>query len=274
MTRGEPIARGRQAEVFAWDDGATPPRVLKLFFPQVGRAAVQWEMDIARAVSVATPLVPTTHGEVVELEGRFGIVYDRVDGASMFGLITSRPWRAFACGRSLAEAHAGLHRLKPTGLPRLKDRLERRIHHAAALSPEQRSWCLGTLDVLPNGDSLFHGDFHPGNVLVQRNSLAVEAVIDWPNAGTGDPLADVAQTQMLMGVGWRGLPHRRHRLLARFITSAISRAYITRYCELTGANTPGIALWQHVIAAARLDDNIPQERERLLEVVRAGMAQA
>lgn len=42
----------------------------------------------------------------------------------------------------------------------------------------------------PNADVLLHGDFWPGNVLVDRTELA--AVLDWEDACYGDPLADLA----------------------------------------------------------------------------------
>lgn len=49
---------------------------------------------------------------------------------------------------------------------------------------------------------LLHGDFWPGNTLWRDGGLA--AVIDWEDAGYGDPLADLAngrlEIAMLLGV--------------------------------------------------------------------------
>jgi aminoglycoside phosphotransferase (APT) family kinase protein len=47
----------------------------------------------------------------------------------------------------------------------------------------------GRVEPLP--PTLLHGDYHPGNVVWKRGTLA--AVIDWSQAGTGDPRIDVSQ---------------------------------------------------------------------------------
>ncbi len=44
-----------------------------------------------------------------------------------------------------------------------------------------------------NGAALLHGDFWPGNSLWQNGLLT--AVIDWEDAGCGDPLIDLAQSR-------------------------------------------------------------------------------
>jgi thiamine kinase-like enzyme len=45
---------------------------------------------------------------------------------------------------------------------------------------------------LGEGTSLVHLDLHPGNVLLTASG---PVVIDWPNAGRGSGLADVACTR-------------------------------------------------------------------------------
>ncbi len=46
----------------------------------------------------------------------------------------------------------------------------------------------------PNKAVLLHGDFWPGNLLWENGQLV--AVIDWEDAATGDPLADLANTRL------------------------------------------------------------------------------
>ncbi|WP_237690837.1 phosphotransferase family protein [Paenibacillus caui] len=45
-----------------------------------------------------------------------------------------------------------------------------------------------------NNSALLHGDFWPGNVLWKNGRIA--AVIDWEDAQTGDPLADLANVRL------------------------------------------------------------------------------
>ena len=274
MTLGEFIACGRQAEVFAWNDGSEPPRVIKLFLEQWGRQTVQWELDVARAVSASLSSAPRVFGDIVECDGRLGILYERVDGVPMLDVLSAKPWRVRSLGRRLARAQAQLHQSRPQDVPRLKDRLARKIGRTELLSGDEQAGCMRLLESMPDGDRLYHGDFHPGNILLRPDDQDSAVVIDWPNSAVGDPLADVAQTRMIIGIGWRQLSRRKDRILARLLTGYLNRLYTGHYLRLTGADRSGVRRWNTVIAAARLDDNIPQEVPYLREMVKAGLRQA
>ena len=51
-----------------------------------------------------------------------------------------------------------------------------------------------------NDPVLLHGDFWPGNTLWRDGALV--AVIDWDNAATGDPVADVGNARMEICIGY------------------------------------------------------------------------
>jgi aminoglycoside phosphotransferase (APT) family kinase protein len=51
-----------------------------------------------------------------------------------------------------------------------------------------------------NQPVLLHGDFWPGNTLWRDGALV--AVIDWEDAGTGDPVADVSNARMEICIGY------------------------------------------------------------------------
>src|SRR5215210_4707672 len=57
---------------------------------------------------------------------------------------------------------------------------------------------MATLEALPDGDRLCHGDFHPGNILLGDRG---PAVIDWTGATRGDPAGDLARTRLLLQIG-------------------------------------------------------------------------
>jgi aminoglycoside phosphotransferase (APT) family kinase protein len=129
---------------------------------------------------------------------------------------------------------------------------------------------LATLDELPDGDRLCHGDFHPGNVIGAPDR---PVVIDWVAATRGDPDADIARTAMILRLGepppgasaaLRGLALVGRQLL---ITSHL-RAY-TRHRPVDRTR---LAEWQVVLAAHRLTVNIPGERRALLKLL--GVSQA
>jgi len=91
---GAPFARGRTAEVFAWQDG----QVLKLFFDWVPPVWVETETKASRAVYEAGLPAPAVEG-VVEANGRRGIVFERVEGPSMLAEFSSKPWNLVFPGR-------------------------------------------------------------------------------------------------------------------------------------------------------------------------------
>jgi aminoglycoside phosphotransferase (APT) family kinase protein len=62
-----------------------------------------------------------------------------------------------------------------------------------------------------NTSTLLHGDFWPGNVLWKDGQLV--AIIDWEDAASGDPLADVANSRLeiLWALGVDAMQHFTHQ---------------------------------------------------------------
>lgn len=274
MSVGEYIARGWEATVFEWDDGSGPPKALKLFYASHDETAVREEHLLSKRLQDAGVNMPGVFGSVVEVDGRFGIVFERIYGPSMIDMMASRPWKVRSLARKLAETQVEMHRLRPAGLPDLKSLLAHEINQSEHLETGEKSKSLYLLESLPDGDTLCHGDFHPGNVLLRGGSVSDPVIIDWGNAALGDPVADLARSELLITISWRLLPRRRDRYLARFIVALFSRWHMSHYLKVTGLDSSNLARWRTVIGAARLNEDIPAEREPLTKLVRAGLAQA
>src|SRR6185503_1171948 len=75
---GELIGQGVSSEVYAW----TPGTVAKLFRPQF-RALAGVEYERARGAHAAGASCPAVH-ELIDVGGRPGVVFDRLDGPSLF----------------------------------------------------------------------------------------------------------------------------------------------------------------------------------------------
>src|SRR5256885_9338182 len=78
---GEKIGEGAFSEAYAW----APGQVVKLFKPGVSRWLPRFEVRMIRAVHAAGVPVPEVFGEVT-LDGRFGIVLERLDGPTLWHL--------------------------------------------------------------------------------------------------------------------------------------------------------------------------------------------
>jgi uncharacterized protein (TIGR02172 family) len=256
-----PIAQGRTAEIFVWDD----QHVLKLYRDWCPTDWVEYEARIARAVYEAGVPSPAA-GEIVEVDRRRGLIYERLDGISMLQDLNARPWLLLKHARSLAELHIEIHQKSINGLPAYKDRLRYDVRNTQHLSEDLRNKALARLEVLPSGKNVCHGDFHPGNIILTQGR---PIVIDWMTASTGSPWADVARTSLLLSIGPKGAGKLVSPIM-RMIINLYHRMYLNRYHTLVPHTKNDLNKWMPVIAAARLNEEILPEHEDLLKMVKEG----
>lgn len=253
-----PIAQGRTAEIYPWNDG----HILKLFRDGCPADWVDYEARIAHAVYTAGIPSPAV-GEIVEVQGRRGLIYERLDGVSMLEELNTRPWMILKHARSLAELQVQIHRQSIPGLPAYKDRLRHDISSTPHLSEGLREKVSAALAALPDRQNLCHGDHHPGNILITERG---PIVIDWMNACTGAPWADVARTSMTLSIGAKAAGEQI-RPVIRAMVDLYHRTYLNRYRSLVPDAEKEMDRWMPVIAAARLNEGILPEREALIRMV-------
>jgi hypothetical protein len=251
---GPKLGAGREADVYACGDAA----VLKLYRPGFGGHRAE-----AAALRTLDGIAPRLL-DVVDRDGRTGLVLERFDGTDMLTLLQRQPWRVLGLAGKLGAAHIAVHRIHaPADLPDLRQVLADRIHDAG-LPPHLRSFAMRVLDGLPDGDRLCHGDYHPGNVLLAADRTAV---IDWTGAARGVPEADHARTLLLLR--WAdplpGTPPMSRALIAAG-RSLLARRYTRRYRH--GAPPlRQVDSWLVVQVAARLSEGIPAEQSMLTGMV-------
>ena len=253
---GSKVGEGREAEVYAWGADA----VVKLYRPgYLGHHAESVALAALDGYGLAPRLI-----DVVERDGRAGLVLERMGGSDMLALLPRRPWRVLALARALAKAHRAIHEVQaPEDLPDLRQVLAARIQDVALPGP-LRAFALRVLDGLPTGDRLCHGDFHPGNVLVAADRVGV---IDWANAARGVPEADHARTLLLLR--WAD-PLPGTPLITRGLMAAGRSVFAYGYARTYGGSQhrlPQVDSWLTVHAAARLAEGIEVERATLIGVI-------
>lgn len=244
LDRAEPVGKGLSAEVYAWGGG----RVLKLFHEgPVARTRVEREFIATHVIHEAGLPVPAVY-EIVEVEGRLGIVFERVEGVSLLGLTQARPWKLFEMIRQAAEIHAEINRSRaPAGLRSLRERIAERIDVSDALDSDKQA-ARERLAILPDGTAICHGDFHLDNVLLTRRG---PVVIDWSAASRGHPLGDLACTSRLMRTA--GLPPWAPwyaHLMLRGLRSAMHRSYLKWYFRRNTGSHREVEGWQLPLAVA------------------------
>jgi uncharacterized protein (TIGR02172 family) len=257
------IAEGRTAEIYAWDH----QHVLKLYRNWCPSDWVDYEARIARAVYEAGVPSPKP-GDIVEVDGRRGLLYERLEGISMVQDLKARPWTLFKHARAFAELQYKIHEKSTIGLPSYKDRLRYDIDETSQFTEELRREVCLVLDQLPDSQNICHGDYHPENILITKNG---PVVIDWMTACSGSPWADVARTSLILTIGVQAAG-KQVPLLLRMMVRLYYRTYLQRYHVLRADKENEMPRWMPLIAAARLSENIIPERDILLKLVREGFA--
>ena len=263
--KGPMIARGRTAEIFTWGDN----QVLKLFLDGFPAKAAEYEARVTGAAHDAGLPVPAVEG-VVEIDGRTGIVFERVDGPTIAGPDLVKPWTRARYARMFAELHVAVHSCELPEAISQREQLEDAIRKAPGLPADTREAVLNALQQLPDGNVLCHSDFHPGNVIMSSRG---PIIIDWMAATRGSPVADVARTSLLLRIGTRAGVGALARRISNLVGSRFYSVYLRKYLELRPVSRRQISAWLPVIAAARLAEPIPEEKKRLLALIEASLRQ-
>jgi tRNA A-37 threonylcarbamoyl transferase component Bud32 len=218
-------------------------------------------LEAARSAGVS---VPQVYEEVV-IDGRTGLMMQRLDGTDLLTTIGRKPWLVFRCGRLTGEIHARINAGRaPESLPAVRDVMNRGLAHLASSQPRLAEWVGRILARLPDGDALCHGDFHPGQLMLSGNRYAA---FDWSGAKRGDPLFDYARTRVLLSMGE---PPPGTQLALRLLAKIGRRLLISSYIRAYERHARGpvdearVRQWEIVNLAVRMHDGVPDERPRLL----------
>ncbi|MFZ1400222.1 MAG: phosphotransferase [Candidatus Promineifilaceae bacterium] len=259
---GQPIAYGRTAEIYAWNEG----HILKLFHDWFPRESIQYEARLAEMVHRSGLPVPAV-GEIVVVNGRTGLIYERVAGKALFEVMPSQPWTIFRYARRMAELHVEMHsRTITLEIPRQRQRLVEKIEAAAALPDDLRARVLAALAQLPDGNQLCHGDFHPANVMATPQG---EVIIDWIDATRGNSLADLARSSIIaQGVAASA---QTTTAVEKLFVRLFHTIYLRRYLALRPEGRGEYGRWLPIVAAARLSENIPELEGWLLAQAEKGV---
>ena len=209
---------------------------------------VQQEGMVTNAAQAAGLPVARSY-EVVEIGDKWGIVFENVDGRSLLQYVSRKPWKSLLAAHILAELHARIHNCPATvTLPSQREQIKGWINCAVEVPDTDRIQALQQLYELPTGTSLCHGDFHPDNILLHAQG---PVIIDWITGSSGNPLADVAWTVLLLDTAI--LPPdtpRAHRWLLNCLRHYVTAAYLKRYLQLRPGTQGDIEIWKRPLRIA------------------------
>lgn len=210
----------REAAVQDWvaDRGFPTPRVLRVFEPG-------------------------------ELFDRPAQLMERAPGRMLLDDLKSRPWLARRRLREMARLQVQLHETDPDGFPDGPDLLDNRLaltrSTAATLGHDGLLAGLDRVEpLLPRlrdaPGAVCHGDYHPLNVISSGDSMAV---IDWTDAGVGDPAGDLARSLVLFSLAELAGSSPAERALLRFVGPRLRGVYRKGYEDHARIDRSRVDLW-------------------------------
>ncbi len=180
------ISRGRRSEIFYY----TYSTVLKLNDREFSTARIYAEFTKTKAVFDSKVIKVPEPLEVVTVENRTGIVFQKINGTALMELFQKKPWLYFSYTKKVCLLHKKLHEHQLGGLPSQVDEFKSILQESMLLTAPQKNRLLEILHK-KYVSKLCHGDFHHGNIMHAGNE---HFIIDWMDAFSGSCMLDVALT--------------------------------------------------------------------------------
>lgn len=236
---GKPLAFGYTADIYRKDGKA-----IKVFSREFGKDLVFKEalcMSCAEYAGIKTARILSVRCE----EGFWITESEYIDGTDQLKEIFAASIaddidKVHEVVRKITILQADINRRTSPRLPRYKDNARKIICANEHLSQVCREKTVEYLEKLPDGDGIMHGDFHPQNVLVDKNGEMY--VIDWVEAGSAPLGADAARTLMNYLVMPPVPPLMNPKL-------RLAQTFMTTYMDETGISKEDIEVWLPVHAA-------------------------
>lgn len=266
MEKGELLGKGMTADVYMWGQD----KVLKLYKEGYREEWIKREAATGRKINEAGVPSPAVF-DMIEIDGRKGIILQRIFGKSMLAMLEKEPWRFHSFVRQLAGFQHEIHKCSNEGLPSQKEKFAQAIAHSSGILGDKAKTIIDFVDTLPEGDSICHGDLYLGNIIVSKDQLVA---IDWSCAYRGDPAGDVARTCLIINSPAvpPGIPDIVGTMSA-FPKWMTCRLYLNEYIRASKARLENLDAWMLPVAAARLKPRIPGEEKWLMEIINKRLKQ-
>ena len=260
MKKGKLIGKGMTAEVYEWGRD----KVLKLYFDRFSDGWIKYEAKIGQTVNEAGVPSPEVF-DIVDIDGRKGIIFQRIAGKSVLKHIETEPWNLYYFTQRIAGLHLKIHKCTADGIPSQKERFEFTINRSSELLGDKGKRILDYMKCLPDGESVCHGDLHFNNIVISDDKYIA---IDWNSAYKGNPLGDVARTCLIITSPM--VPPGTSDTMAalyHYTKWLIYRTYLNEYMRRSKARLEDIDAWMLPVAAAKLKDKVPGEEKWLMDII-------
>ncbi len=251
---------GHDSEIIDYGDN----RLLKLFVEGTPLEKVKNELLYTQMIREVGVDAPFMYG-IEKVDGRNGILYEMTEGPTFLEWELRHLSALDKLSRYFAYLHREIHQHDVRTLPSLKKRMCSNIRMCKALPKREKERVLDLLKDLPDGQSVCHGDFHPSNIII---SMDGPVILDWAKAARGHFLADVARTALLIEIWLPGRMPECELETVEEIRGRMAELYKEEYLDLCQLSKEDLEAWTIPVAAERISDGAPSEREQLIEMIR------
>ena len=182
------IGSGAKGDVYRYDDEL----VIKVYNRNNTYSDVEREIAMARKAFILGIPTAISFG-IVSVGDKYGAMYELVDSETISSYIEKNPGKVEVYANMMAELAHIIHGTEvtaedgfPSAMDRVRDYIEGGIgHEDAALAGKVNA----LLADLPDTSTLLHGDFHTGNVFLQRSE---PLLIDMDRLAVGHPIIELS----------------------------------------------------------------------------------
>jgi len=277
-TLGKLLGSGAGSDVYEYGEN----KVCKLYVSRYGIDSVKWEYEkTLNAYNNGLP-APKVY-KIVEHDGRFGLVMERIQGETFNMIATRHVMEGHEKGlppkdifyspviirqiKDTAQTLYNLHQCKCDLIDTAKDSLTRSCGSNPYLRQDEKLVIHDIIQSLPDGDSVCHGDPNGGNFMYHQDRVYI---IDWVNCVKGHPFYDIAE-YVLMNQYPTAPPDMSYDDVLYFTENSI-QIFLNEYKELSGMDISDVQNWTIPILVSKMGGNNSEEKQmRLLEGIRDGL---
>ena len=182
------LGRGAKGDVYRYDDEL----VIKVFNQNNTYHDVEREIALSRKAFILGMPTAISFG-IVSVGDRYGAMYELVDSETISNCIARAPGQVDIYAKSMADLARLIHGVtseESDGFPDAKDRVREYISGGIACENGVLAQkCTALIDALPQTGTLIHGDFHTGNVFLQKGE---PLLIDMDRVSLGHPITEIS----------------------------------------------------------------------------------
>lgn len=268
---GSKISEGACAEVFEWENNE---KIIKLAKTNTDRQAMRTEYLNSQVVWDNGLAVPQPF-ELVDVDGRPGIVFERIYGETLFDRFVKQFLSPSGTEDNIkgfnfkdttqitARILSEIHSKSIQNMSSQREAIIYSIMRVNYLTTSEKELVVDILNNIPIKQQLCHGDPNPNNVFI-RDGKAL--LIDWMDASIGNPEADLAE--YIIMIRFAILPTYIPSKMVDYFNSIreeIIKVFIDEYTKLSDITFEEIDAWITPIAARKLSsDGIIEDEKKLL----------